>query len=42
MSYLYQLAHRFGWRAQRRHNERTHSEEDVRVHLVELRNHGHT
>ena len=41
-SYLYQLADRLGWRAQTRHNERPHSEEDVRARIVELRNHGHT
>ena len=41
-SYLYQLADRLGWRAQTRHNERPHSEDEVRARIVELRNHGHT
>ena len=41
-SYLYLLAIRHNWHAPKPHNERPHSDEDVKARMVELRNHGHT
>lgn len=41
-SYLYLLAVRHNWHALKPHNERPHSDEEVKARMVELRNHGHT
>lgn len=41
-SYLYLLAIRHNWHAPKPHNERPHSDEEVKARMVELRNHGHT
>lgn len=41
-SYLYLLAERHRWRMPKPHNERLHSDEELKARIVELRNHGHT
>jgi hypothetical protein len=41
-SSLYFLIARHGWRAPRPHNERSHTDEELLVRLVELRGRGHT
>lgn len=41
-SFLYLLAERHGWHQPRAHNERWHTDEELKARLVELRNHGHT
>jgi DNA invertase Pin-like site-specific DNA recombinase len=41
-SYLYMLAIRQNWHAPKPHNERPHSDDEVRARMMELRNHGHS
>jgi len=41
-SYLYLLAIREKWHAPKPHNDRPHSDEEVKARMMELRNHGHT
>ena len=41
-SYLYLLANRNRWHGSKAHNERWHSDEELKARLVELRNQGHT
>lgn len=41
-SYLYLLAVRHNWHAPKPHNDRPHSDEELKARMVELRNHGHT
>lgn len=41
-SFLYLLAERHGWHQPRLHNERWHTDEELKARLVELRSHGHT
>ena len=41
-SFLYLLVQREGWHTPKPHNERAHSDEEVKTRMVELRNHGHT
>lgn len=41
-SFLYLLVQREGWHTPKPHNERAHSDEEVKARMVELRNHGHT
>jgi DNA invertase Pin-like site-specific DNA recombinase len=41
-SYLYMLAVRQKWHAPKPHNERPHSDEEVKARMMELRNHGHS
>ena len=41
-SFLYLLIERHGWHDPQPHNERSHSDEEVRTRIVELRGRGHT
>jgi hypothetical protein len=41
-SFLYLLAERHGWHRPRPHNERWHTDEELKARIVELRSHGHT
>lgn len=41
-SFLYLLVQRQGWLAPKAHNERPHTDEEVKARMMELRNHGHT
>ena len=41
-SFLYLITQRQGWLAPKTHNERTHSDEELKSRMMELRNHGHT
>jgi DNA invertase Pin-like site-specific DNA recombinase len=41
-SFLYLLVQRQGWQAPKAHNERPHTDEEVKARMMELRNHGHT
>lgn len=40
-SYLYRLAERSGWRAPRPHNQRTHTDAELKSQIVELHDLGH-
>ena len=41
-SFLYLITQRQGWLAPKAHNERAHSDEELKSRMMELRNHGHT
>jgi len=41
-SFMYLLVQRQGWWTPKPHNQRTHSDEEVKARIVELRNQGHT
>ena len=41
-SFLYSLIERHGWHAPRHHNERPHTDEELKARIVELRGRGHT
>lgn len=41
-SFLYLITQRQGWLAPKTHNERAHSDEELKSRMMELRNHGHT
>lgn len=41
-SFLYLITQRQGWLAPKAHNERAHSDEELKSRMMDLRNHGHT
>ncbi|MFO0577469.1 MAG: recombinase family protein [Polyangia bacterium] len=41
-SFLYLLAERHGWHTPRAHNQRWHTDDELKARIVELRGHGHT
>lgn len=41
-SQLYLMTQRYGWHTPRPHNERSHTDEELKARIVELRDHGHT